>query len=124
MMHFKTVTNWRQIFKGPEVEYCNGMKFVEKMLPFYAEKIEQYKKMFPSLNPSCPLQPGPFYVTNHTKEDQNNINKTQAIAGFGGILPNGRYRFIINLSTKMDPMVYKIQWQVEIRNRLGEDEFK
>jgi hypothetical protein len=125
-LHYKTVTNWRQIISTPKTEYCSSIKVIGKILPFYARNLEAYKKMFPSLNPNCPFQPGPFYVTNYTEyiENTDYQRNNPGLAEFGVILPNGRYRSVITLSTKTDPMVYMIQWQFEIRKRLGEEEFK
>jgi hypothetical protein len=38
-------------------------------------------------------------------------------------LPNGVYKNVIALSTKEDSNVFLMSWDVEIRERLGEEEF-
>jgi hypothetical protein len=105
------------------------MKFVENMLPFYAKMIEGYKYAFPSLNPNCPFKPGPFYVRNYTYDSSSpeNVkwfkeNEGKSVFGLGN-LPNGRYRNVVTISTKTDPMLYKLDWQFEVANRLGEEQF-
>jgi hypothetical protein len=105
------------------------MKFIENLLPFYAKIIERYKKMFPTLNFNCPLKPGPFYVRNFTydtlsPEHANYYKDNVGKSDYGmGNLPNGIYRNVVTLSTKTDPMVYKLDWQLEVANRLGEEQF-
>lgn len=77
------------------------------IFPLYAQTLEYYKSLFPSLNLNCPIKPGPFYVMNYIVE---NLNETF----FGSPLPNGIYRYSIKTFTKTDPMVFMVQWQTEV----------
>lgn len=88
----------------------------------YKDLIEEGKKMFPKLPLTCPFKPGPFYVRDFidTEKAEYKQNDTKR---FGFQLPNGRYRVMIKWYTKTDPMVYMIQYQMDIRTRLGEEEF-
>jgi hypothetical protein len=69
------------------------------------------------------LKPGPVYAYNITLE----VAKKQAnrsTKGFGIELPNGRYLFTLHFFTKTDPYTFFLQWQLDVYNRLGEENFK
>lgn len=121
-LYYKTVSNWRHIINGPEVEYCSAAK-LGGMLPFYSVNLLKYQKQFfPELSFDCPLQTGPYYAMNIT-EDFESKETVKEVNPFQAHLPNGRYRYIVKFSTKTDPYVFLVQWQNEIRYRLGEEDF-
>jgi hypothetical protein len=123
-MHYKNSLNWRQLFKGPEFEYCSGMKFIDTILPLYAETIKYFKMIFPSLNFDCPVKPGPNYIANYTSETLD-VKNTDAImkSMYGISFPNGVYRQTLKIYTKTDPMVYMFTYYIEHRERLGDETF-
>jgi hypothetical protein len=123
-MHYKNHINWRQIFKGPEFEYCSGTKFMESILPLYAVIIKWIKKSFPSLNTECPLKSGPFYVTNFTDSisSDNTFDKV-AKPLYDGLFLNGAYLHTIKFYTKTGPMVFMFVLFMEHRDRLGDENF-
>lgn len=120
-MHYKTVSNWRQIIKGPEAEFCSSSK-LGGLLPLYRNRLEEFKIMFPHLPFFCPIEPGPLYVRDFVDKDPLAYQQNDTVR-FGFELPNGRYRFIIKWYTKTDPIFFLVQWQLVKRYRLGEEYF-
>jgi hypothetical protein len=114
-------SSWRQIFQGPEIECCNALK-LGRTFRFY-EQADKFSKLFINNSFVCPLQPGPYYVMNNMNNiSESSVNSTER-SGFGIELPNGLYRFTIKTSTKADPVGGLLQWQTEIRNKLGDENF-
>jgi hypothetical protein len=124
-VHYKNSLNWRQLFKGPEFEYCNGMKFIGTVMPMYAKTIEYFKQTFSYMSFDCPFKPGPRYVANYTRELLDAKSLDELLKSFYGLVqfPNGIYRNTLKLYTKTDPMVYIITFYGEHRNRLGDETF-
>lgn len=88
------------------------------------------KWFFPSGIKLCPLS-GKYDSENvmfysDEKSDFNNTSQTfeDQKALLGVLIPNGIYRTTLKISTPADPMVYRIQYYTEVKNRLMEDRFK
>jgi hypothetical protein len=121
-MERKEGSNWRQIFKGPEVEYCSLMK-LGSLFPFYAKDLKIFEQSMGNASFNCPWQPGPYKVMNYSVlTDKTKIDDVKKL-GVGIKLPNGIYRYSITFRTKKDPSSFSIQWRTEIRDRLGEEDF-
>jgi hypothetical protein len=127
-MKYKYMVNWRQIFKGPNIEMCSTSK-IGNMFPFYANKIAYYQtKYFPHKNLSCPVEAGPIYAYNISqvrRSDAGNSYSTQNenTNSYGIKFPNGLYQFTLHISTKSDPYLYFLQWTIQVFHRLGENNF-
>lgn len=97
------------------------------MIPTFMEFIEpERKKLIPNLQIDCPIKPGPFYATNVDIFSQNDNRtegkiKKKTMNPFD--IPNGKYRYTLSISSKTDPNVYSVQWQVEIKSQHFEDQF-
>lgn len=91
-------------------------------MPLYRDNIEMYKKVFPNFFHECPIKPGPMYVRDYVDKGIESNNQTDKNR-YGFVLPNGRYRYAIKLFTKTDPLFYVLNYQIMIRQRLGEDVF-
>lgn len=109
------------IFKGPEVEYCNAVKF-GNLIPFYKKEMNVYKRAFPDMFQDCPVRPGHYYVMNFSSGFEKFENENEK-EGVGVTLPNGRYRYTLKVVTKKDPSAFYLAWQKETRERLGEEDF-
>jgi hypothetical protein len=123
MMELKAGSNWRQIFKGPEIEVCTASKF-GTFFPHYAKHFEIFEKLT-NISLKCPLQAGPYYLMNYTDKVQGKTTKmnNDDKIGVGIDIPNGIYRYTIKLFTKQDPLGFFVQWRTEIRDRLAEEDF-
>jgi hypothetical protein len=141
-MHLKTGFTWRQIIKVPIFDYCMAMK-IGGITPYFQNRIEAFRNYYPTLAWDCPLMPG-NYTSNHTYDYPENAiatrsNVTQIVQkrkdpiqiiteanGFKYMkmdIPNGIYKVVINLTSKIDPMVFQVEFQFETRERLGDDKF-
>jgi hypothetical protein len=121
-MELKAGWNWRQIFKGPEIEYCSAMK-LGNLFPFYMKEINIYKALFVNKSFDCPLQPGKYYVMNWTNHTNTVGVTARQRTGVGVDIPNGIYRFTAKAFTKDDPLGGFVQWQTEVRDRFGQEDF-
>jgi hypothetical protein len=129
-LEFRTTTNWRHIVTLPEIDYCLGMK-LGTLIPQYSKLIEiSIKQFFSDASMGCPIKPGKYYskdIMMHTGEEkQFNISKAPTATqknGFGFELPNGKYRYTLRISTKIDPNYYFLQWILEVKIRLNGEKF-
>jgi hypothetical protein len=103
------------------------------LLPQYFDMIEkERKKFFPNNTIDCPFKPGKFYATNISlvmgdDKEYGPAKPYKHVIGSGlGLdvsLPNGRYRYTIKISSKTDPYIFFLQWQLEVRIRMNDDHF-
>jgi hypothetical protein len=128
-VEYRTTSNWRHIMTTPELSYC-GMKKSGNSFPQFLKIFEDFKhNALGNISIDCPAAPRKIYL-NLTEfmgnEDQyrNPVDMSEVPRnGFGVHLPNGKYRFTVRGSTKADPNAFFVQWIVEIRVRLQEDNF-
>jgi hypothetical protein len=70
---------------------------------------------------------GKYYTTLNESFTEGTVEKdgrrTNKENGFGIELPNGKYRFTFKVFTDNDPFVWLLQWQLEVRIRLNDEEF-
>jgi hypothetical protein len=119
-MERKQGSNWRQIFKGPEIEVCSTSK-LGQFFPHYAKHKKILEKLT-NISFECPFQAGPYYLVNYTdKVTVKDMNDDKI--GVGIDIPNGVYRFNIKLFTKQDHLGFFVQWRTEIRDRLADEDF-
>lgn len=122
----KTLSNWRQVMKFPDTELCSTIKLGSFVLPMYKEMFDKAAEMFPWMPSKCPVKPGKFYVMNHSQYQPEvkltDVVNTKSSSNFQ-YYPNGIYRPTVKLFTKDDPFVFVVQWQIEVKERLGEEEF-
>jgi hypothetical protein len=129
-MEYRTTSNWRQLLKTPEIDYCASKKIAD-MFPAYMKLIEHTKNIYlPNMSVDCPVKPGQYYVRdfeeytgNPNQYDLESLKTEKLRSGFGTTLPNGVYRFSLTLSTKKDSSVYFLQWLTQINERFNEDNF-
>lgn len=126
----KTTSNWRQIVKTPQFDFCEGMKYKNLFAP-YRRAIEYIKREYvPDLVLTCPFKPAKVYAStlhfSDKKDDwkDGRLDDINPETGLGIELPNGHYRGSFIISTPEDPSVYTAQWIIEMRHRMMTDKFK
>jgi hypothetical protein len=94
------------------------------LLLLYADTIDWWKMMFPSINFDCPFKRGPNYG-NFSGETLDEETYDAIIKSLFGVMkfPNGVYRNTIKLYIKTDPMVLMFTFYVEHHTGFGEESF-
>lgn len=126
----RTIANWRHILTTPEIDYCTAMKH-GNLLPHVGKAVEIMRRDWNFPSQLCPVKPGKYYamdimIYSDARNDYNSsvpekLNPNNAI---GIELPNGKYRLAFRASTSTDPYVFMVQWHLEVRHRLMENDFK
>lgn len=122
---YKTVSNWRLLFKCPEIEVCSYVN-AGNMLPFFGAIYDEYRRRVPNMPYRCPVKPGRYFHTRITNEGPEPRNVTASNPKYAinhPPLPNGRYKVTGRVFTKEDPHAGYGQYQFIINRRLGEEDF-
>jgi hypothetical protein len=109
------------------VDYCEGLK-VGNTFPLFKYGADNMAKEHPEFSLDCPFKAGKHYIMNVThRTGYEHKFKAPKFArntnGFGFELPNGKYRFTLKLSRKSDPFVFFMQWELEVRFRMNDENF-
>jgi hypothetical protein len=104
---------------------------IGNLLTPYIDLVENLKtQFFPNVSIECPIKPGKYYALNineYMGDDKLYLNPKdddQKPRNMLGVeLPNGKYRFTFKISSKRDPFIYLVQWELLVRIRLNDENF-
>jgi hypothetical protein len=112
------------------------------LIPFIENRTRVFQSELPGLPWKCPAKPGnysSFHVYNFTvigkrvnitqiipKDPKRGVKYEKSSAGIMQMvipLTNGIFANVINITTENDPAGMQVNFQFEMRDRLGDDKF-
>lgn len=86
--------------------------------------MDSIRKAYPSLPFKCPIKPGPYYMYNVTRPENNGmVPLGPSTASTFYALPNGIYKYSLKLSFNQDPDGAFYEWHIEVKARLNDNNF-